>query len=192
MYLTLLVERELEYGKYFPMVTANNTIRLVKRYYKEAKLANDQVRCKWANDIFLGDRKVSGSLIIATNLGTKFYYEIGIGINLKVAPIQDSTCLEKETGSTIDVNGFTTEYALEVIRDILTLNGVNLPEVSQEYRKHLLYHMQKVNIFKPNLVDITHTGIFADITQEGMAVLLKENGEKEIISTGRMRPTFSE
>lgn len=52
--------------------------------------------------------------------------------------------------------------------------------------------MQKVNIFKPDMSAITHTGIFEDVTEDGMAVLLREHGEKEVVSGGKMRPTFSE
>lgn len=52
--------------------------------------------------------------------------------------------------------------------------------------------MQKVNIFKPDMSVITHTGIFEDVTEDGMAVLLREDGEKEVVFGGKMRPTFSE
>lgn len=87
MYLTLLIEKEPEYGKYLPMFIANFTIKTVKSYYKEAKLADEQVKCKWVNDIFLKNLKVCGSLIKASAQGAKFHYEIGIGVNLKIAPI---------------------------------------------------------------------------------------------------------
>jgi hypothetical protein len=32
--------------------------------------------------------------------------------------------------------------------------------------------MQKVNIFKPDMAAIISTGIFEDVTEEGMAVIL--------------------
>lgn len=52
--------------------------------------------------------------------------------------------------------------------------------------------MQKVNIFKTDMTSITHTGIFVDITEEGNAKLLKEDGSTEIVTGGKMRPTFIE
>lgn len=53
---------------------ANTTVKLIKPYYKDAHLADQQVKCKWVNDIFLGDLKVSGSLIRASNHENGFYF----------------------------------------------------------------------------------------------------------------------
>jgi hypothetical protein len=52
--------------------------------------------------------------------------------------------------------------------------------------------MQRVNIFKADLSAITHSGIFEDVTEDGMAVLLLEKGEREVVGSGKMRPTFAE
>lgn len=75
------------------MVVANTTVKLIKPYYKDTHIADEQVKCKWVNDIFLGDLKVSGSLIRASNHDNRYYFEIGVGVNLKIAPIQGSTCI---------------------------------------------------------------------------------------------------
>jgi hypothetical protein len=50
--------------------------------------------------------------------------------------------------------------------------------------------MQKVNIFKPDMSTVTHSGIFEDITEEGNAII-NENGVRQIITIGKMRPVFS-
>jgi hypothetical protein len=58
------------------------------------------------------------------------------------------------------------------MRSILWLNKDTVGEAHEFYRKHLIYLMQKVNIFKPDMTSVISTGIFEDVTEEGMAVIL--------------------
>lgn len=74
MYLTLLLEKEFMLGRYLSMVIANHTADNIKSCFKEGTKGGKLITCKWVNDIFIGDRKVSGSLVRASNEGDKFYF----------------------------------------------------------------------------------------------------------------------
>ena len=93
MYLTLLVEKDIGCGRYFSMLIANTMIKTIKAHFQDKAKAEKLVHCKWVNDIFIGNLKVCGSLVRASNEGSKFYFEIGIGVNLKNTPVQGSTSL---------------------------------------------------------------------------------------------------
>jgi len=49
---------------------------------------------KWINDIYVGDKKVGGTLIKTEYFQNEFISQIGIGINSMVAPNEQSGCLK--------------------------------------------------------------------------------------------------
>lgn len=56
------------------MLVANITVKIVRSYFDDAKKGEELVHCKWVNDIFIENHKVSGSLIKFSQEDGKFYF----------------------------------------------------------------------------------------------------------------------
>lgn len=65
-----------------------------------------QARIKWINDVVVDGKKVAGVLVRSESMkgSENFRVEIGIGVNVKVAPLTTSTCLEEVEHKTLDLN----------------------------------------------------------------------------------------
>lgn len=74
-----------------------------------------QVQCKWINDVFIGDEKVAGLLTSCSISGQNYYGTIGIGINIRSAPIEGSTFLQKHQKEEIDLDKFTARLIKNVL-----------------------------------------------------------------------------
>lgn len=90
VYLTLLLQVNIDIISYLPMLCSNQCLAIIR---KHAPTIKNRITCKWINDLFINDRKVGGMLIRCSNSGGNIYAEIGIGINIKTSPLADSTCL---------------------------------------------------------------------------------------------------
>ena len=99
VYMTVLGEFPLK-----QVLTLSTTvaISICQMLFKRFNL---QPRYKWINDVHLNNKKVAG-VLVRSEFGMKpgvFVVEIGMGINVKEAPLPISTCLEKESGRELSI-----------------------------------------------------------------------------------------
>lgn len=125
------------------MIVAVATARLVSDYLKIAQV-DKKVTVKWPNDIYVGEKKISGILIEnAISSGAVASSIIGIGLNVNqvkfLSDAPNPISLANITGCEYDVS----EVAERLVEKILnlydeTVLAGKIPELEQTYRS-LLY-----------------------------------------------------
>lgn len=136
---------------------------------------------KWPNDILINKKKVAGILIEydQTNI------IIGIGLNLKVAPLNNSTCLQdclKEGAKkAYNDNNYIVLPTLEKIVEAITVkfnDAQTTPQVFSKIKKLWEERAYLLNLkINFNHNDIIISGKFIGIADNGALKLEKINGE---------------
>lgn len=145
------------------------------------------VSVKWANDIFIGDKKNCGILIQNNLSGTRIEASvIGIGINVNQVNFQDlphASSLKLETGKTFDLFNIVEAICQAVEKRYWQLKSGNFNQLGDEYLSKLyrygqdaLYQYPEGAFFKGKIVDISETGKLCLETKLG----LENFGIKEI------------
>jgi BirA family transcriptional regulator, biotin operon repressor / biotin---[acetyl-CoA-carboxylase] ligase len=156
-----------------------------------SKLVTDpsQVKIKWPNDVYVGNKKISGMLIENTIIGNTFQHSIlGIGINI------NQEVFSSDAPNPISLKNITgKEYNL---RDCLTLlcsclekrygylrnEGINLLDedyLSALYRKgESALYIYKNEMISATIIDISEEGMLILETMEGKII---ECDFKEIV-----------
>ena len=151
------------------------------------KISGISPKIKWVNDIYAGGKKLSGILTEGKiNLdGTMAYCVCGIGINLlkqsfpkEISAI--ATTLEDECGTAHDINGMAAELINEFF---MNLHLIGSKEIADEYRAQSMVIGEKVTVIK---VSESYDASVLDITDKCELLLLRENGERELLSTGEV------
>ncbi len=101
-------------------------------------LPQEGLRIKWPNDIYYGDKKLSGILVENTLLGSRVAYSIvGIGLNVNqwafMSKAPNPVSMQQITGQEYDVQGLLEAY-LETLRHWLDASPEALKEA---YMRHL-------------------------------------------------------
>ena len=74
---------------------------------------------KWVNDVVVDGKKLSGNLVRTNNLAEENYaVQIGIGVNVMVAPIEGSTCVQSIAPTDYNVEKLSEELLTMLIKDI--------------------------------------------------------------------------
>ena len=141
---------------------------------------------KWVNDLYLDGKKAAGILAKASldAMGGIKYALIGIGINVLDTPLPEeikdiATSLEAAGGGRIDRNLLIAEIAKEFFSAIK-----EPPELLiEEYKSTSLVLGKKIRVITANE---EYYATATDITDSGELVLLREDGKREIISTGEV------
>ena len=82
VYLTAVAEVDSNVFPVLPLITSSAIIKTINEFLPDVK-----VNCKWVNDIFIQDAKVSGLLTKCDVYGQKFVASFGIGVNINEAPL---------------------------------------------------------------------------------------------------------
>lgn len=154
-----------------------------------AVAAGDQPTIKWINDVFLRDKKVCGTLISADNVGSDFFYQVSVGVNLNVAPIDTSICLRDVTGLTVDVREFANTLAQQCRENMKLLFGADgdRERLRLAIDGRLQFKNAKVDIWDYDLKNIEHSGTFVGINAFGHARIQLHDGGVAEYFEGRMR-----
>ncbi len=151
-------------------------LRTLKKWIKNAP-----VSIKWPNDIYVGDKKISGILMQHTIRGNRIQYSItGIGLNVNQSSfspeIPNPVSLARITGETVDRQKVMANLLAEIKTIYESLGSANQKEALHttycsnlyRYREWAMYDDGR--IFKAKI-----TGI----TSFGQLILEKENGQKK-------------
>ena len=154
--------------------SAVEVCRLLEEFYSV------NVGIKWVNDIYIGEKKLSGILTEGAfdESGEKFSYAvIGIGINFDKTEFPTelkniATDLESECGIKAD----KAEFAIALIKSILSFSPAKTSEYIEEYRKKSIMIGRRVKVLSP-LGDY-----FAEVQSiDDDAALIVKNDKNEII-----------
>lgn len=151
-------------------------------------LPEDRLTVKWPNDIYYGDRKLSGILVENTLVGSRVAYSIvGIGLNVNqqvfTSKAPNPVSMQQITGKEYDVSILLDEY-LVALQRCLDMSAERLQEtyLSHLYRRTGLhpYIEREVSLAPTAIAQNTDGAFLAEIqgiTPQGELVLRKENGE---------------
>jgi BirA family transcriptional regulator, biotin operon repressor / biotin---[acetyl-CoA-carboxylase] ligase len=115
------------------------------------------IKIKWPNDLYIGDRKAGGILIEnSIRSGDWQWSIIGIGINLNQdlfdAGIPNATSLKQATMREFDLIACTRQLASFLVKRLHWLNVASAQEVMVNYNQHLYKAQQDVRLRKDNAV----------------------------------------
>ena len=142
-------------------------------------------RIKWVNDVYIGERKLSGILAqgaVDPEDGRITHIAMGIGLNVRgkeLAPeIEDiATTLERE-GCSIERAALASRIAEIYLSDI---DKAGSPEVIEEYRRRSMLIGAQITVIKPNE---SYPARVLGIGDACELIIEREDGEREHLSTG--------
>jgi BirA family transcriptional regulator, biotin operon repressor / biotin---[acetyl-CoA-carboxylase] ligase len=145
------------------------------------------VSVKWANDIYIGDKKICGILIQNNISGIRLEASIiGIGINvnqLNFQALPHASSLKLETGKTFNLEDIVEAICLSVEKRFWQLKSGYFEQLNEEYLSKLyrfgldaIYQKVDNTYFQGKIVGISETGKLCLETKFGLV----EFGIKEI------------
>lgn len=128
------------------MITALSIAELFNNYTTEI------IKIKWANDIYLNDRKAAGILIENVIRGKNWQFAIiGIGININQTNFSDDlknpVSLKQVTGKSYNVVELAKELCSILNKNVVNLSAENDAAVLEDYNMQL-YKLNETASFK--------------------------------------------
>lgn len=184
LYFSLLLRPKFEPG-HFPLLTLMTAVAVSEALLNACALETD---IKWPNDVLVGEKKICGILAETAESDVGTAVIIGIGINLRSAPLPDTlsgiaTSVEMETGEVTDPE-VLLEKILEAIEERYRKMG------SPEGRESVLAEWAERSTFHSGKkVRVTVAGRVIEGTTEGLGeggslLVRTEEGIREEISAG--------
>lgn len=189
IWLTIILKPSIPIDKLFfvTMAASIAVARTIRRMYDIGALI------KWPNDIYIGDKKVSGILLeLAAEADQIHYCLLGIGIdaNIKTEDLQSSmqtpiTSLNIELGHDIDRAAFLATMLGELERRYKLIEEGEYKAISREWKSLSLTLEKRVRITTPRR---TFEGEAIDLDEYGALIIKKDNGKVERILSGDCTP----
>ncbi len=165
----------------------NKAIALAVRQYVEhilnKTLANPpKVTIKWSNDIYIGDKKVTG-ILIQNNLSSQHIVSsiIGIGMNINQLHFSQAmgnpTSLAAETGQTFDLEHTLDDLCSYVEQRYLQLRACARKNDFSIFDAEYLKHLYRIHLAAPfrRLDETVFVGKIRGITEGGKLMIEHEN-----------------
>lgn len=172
---------------YLTMLVSVAMVDMLAQY-----LPQEGLRIKWPNDIYYGDKKLSGILVENTLLGSRVAYSIvGIGLNVNQLVFRSKApnpvSMQQITGQEYDVQVLLDAY-LETLKRWMEVFGETLKEayMGHLYRREGLfpYVEREVSVAPTTLASVgekTENQVFmaelVDVDPMGELVLRTDNGD---------------
>lgn len=184
LYFSIVLRPKIE-NKFLPLLTLMSAVAVYETLKNQFQLKPD---IKWANDVHINEKKISGILaeMIETKKGTAIV--VGIGINLKssnflpeIAAI--ATSIEAETNETVDFDELVSKLTSNLAKYYKILSGVGGAEkIRQEWSEKSSYFRNKP--VRVVLDEQTIIGVTDGIEKNGALRVKIDSGEVEIIQAG--------
>ncbi len=172
LYLSLLIKPECELDKLGQLSLLTGLA--------VANIMPDNAVLKWANDILIGGRKCCGILLDHEN-GALI---IGIGVNIKSAPLDGSTFLQNHMSSEIDAKTFMTKLLESFAQYYERWQREGFETLRGEWLTKTYAHGQKISV---KIGDNHVTGSFETIDMLGNLILIcDKTGEIKKITSGEV------
>ena len=157
----------------------------IKSFYTEDE--SPAIRIKWVNDLYLGEKKLSGILTEGEfgEDGELSYAVIGIGINLYKTEYPDSirdiaTDLESETGKKICREALLARITSSILSDI---DRVGTLSVVDEYRKSSIMIGKSITVMRGG----ESFGATVMAIDDNFALLvLRDDGKTELLTSAEV------
>jgi BirA family transcriptional regulator, biotin operon repressor / biotin---[acetyl-CoA-carboxylase] ligase len=122
-----------------------------------SEYANNNLKIKWPNDIYLNDRKAGGILIENVYQGHSWAWAIaGIGLNINQTAFPDhlpnAISLKLVTGKDYPVIKLGKELASSLEKHIRWMNNSTAEDIMQAYNERLFKKDREVKLKKDNMV----------------------------------------
>ena len=175
LFLSLALPFELKNCGALVLISGLALLELIKEVAPQS-----DVVLKWPNDVLLDDGKISGILLEKGEAG---YMIVGIGINVKIAPITDAV---------YKVNSLANAGLLfdrQEIKDMYLRHFDELLDYWQQQGmpalvKRWLQYAKGIGLpIEVKMPNTTKDGIFAGLNEDGWLILQTEQGQ-EVISAG--------
>jgi BirA family biotin operon repressor/biotin-[acetyl-CoA-carboxylase] ligase len=133
-----------------------------------------QLKVKWPNDIYFGDKKLGGILIENTLRGVNIETAIiGIGINVNQISFNNpnATSIQELTGTEEETNDLIEKIIIQLEQKFLTLKNHGISGLQKEYMRRL-YQFEEVHSYSSN--GISFNGKIIGITPHGKLLIQKD------------------
>lgn len=113
-----------------------------------AKLTENNVKIKWPNDLILHQKKICGMLIEKRKVKGKWFYIIGIGVNVLQSDFQflpKAGSIFTQTGKVLDLQDFAQQFHQYISGKITKFGNEN--EVLSQFNEHL-FRRNAVSVFE--------------------------------------------
>ncbi len=157
-----------------------DTIAEVLEMHGKSGTVND-LKIKWPNDIFIGNKKVAGILIQNTLHGATIQASaIGIGINVnqkRFNQLPDAGSLINFIGDYIDLYDLVQKLSIHTEKRFLELKSGERT-AQQELYKTLLYRMSTPALYRRVSDNFVFEGVIKNITASGCLVIEDKLGKQ--------------
>lgn len=153
------------------------------------QLVNEEIVCKWPNDIYFGDKKTGGILIENSFRGNVWQWAVvGIGINVHQVQFGEEAAKAISLQQIKAVSKTAVELAKElqsyILCELEKINEENLPVIMQTFNAHLYKKAETVKLKAGNIVfetKITGVNSFGQLETEDVLPRTFNVGEVEWI-----------
>jgi len=182
-----LTEPKLKAAEQFRLTMA---VSLAVRDVVSQYLPEHEVKVKWPNDIYVGDRKICGILIEVTLAEDRVSEAIvGIGLNVNqtqwISNAPNPVSVKQLTQTDLDLETVYNDLCEAVNRNLTRLTQ---PEQLKQAYLEALYRFGKTALYAPREVNLTPSKVLqtvpqnafeatiTDVSEQGELVLLTTNG----------------
>jgi BirA family biotin operon repressor/biotin-[acetyl-CoA-carboxylase] ligase len=176
-----------KYSVYISTVSVLFSIReMFSNFFDETKL-------KWINDIFMKNKKVSGSLIETETMGGISKIFMGIGVNLNSGKddfinLPEGSSIGLQTGlNNIDVEAFFNVLTENLVKNIKKIQIEGFQPFYEYVKFKLEFLKEEVLILDPVNGQEIASGIFETLNFDGSVTIKDEYGIMKEYHYGRMR-----
>ncbi len=180
VYFSIVFKKDKDFSL-FTILSAVASFKSIKSLYPAL-----DIKIKWVNDLYKGDKKFSGILCESINYNDDEYIIAGIGININ-EPKGGFSKEIKDTATSL-LDNEKTDYlnlVAKICDEFFKLyDEGDTEKLIKEYKENSLV-LNKTVIVNSNNLEFFAKVI--DINEMGHLILKKENGEKINLSTGTIR-----
>ncbi|WP_116125812.1 biotin--[acetyl-CoA-carboxylase] ligase [Lewinella sp. IMCC34183] len=157
-----------------------------------APAAAADVRIKWPNDVYVGDRKVAGILIQNGLRGSRVSWSvIGIGLNVNEQHFppelrSTATALHELHGAPLDTDGVLERLLTYLGRRLDTLDAGRFAELQAPYHDRL-YLRDRPHTFLRVADDVRFRATVRGVDADGQLVLEHPDGRRETFTLQSLR-----
>lgn len=149
-----------------------------------------EVKCKWPNDLILGNKKVGGILCETFHGRHGLGVAVGIGINVNMPKQllegidQPATSLLVEGGAEQPIQWIIDSLAKQFNEDLDLFSRKGFTPFFERYRQMLIHQPEQTIRFHDN--QITWEGLFHNLNPDGSISILISSGELKTFFSGEV------
>lgn len=185
IWITIMLKPDIPL-EHLHMITMAGSIAVARALRKEYDLG---ALIKWPNDIYIGDKKVSGILLeLSAEADTIHYCLLGIGIDANVSPDDmppelrgTITSISSELGHEINRPKLLARVLKEFEQRYLLLESEEYDTIVREWKSLSLTLNHRVHV---KTLRKSFDGEAIDIDEHGALILRKDNGKVERVIAG--------